>query len=215
MSVREWLIANIRKIAIFLAVALVIAIAIVISLQLARNARLVIMVAPTNATIKINGIGYVNGTYNVYPGKVKVEITKDGFDKKEYDLDVKAHKTTTIYTALAQGDDYSWYDLHEEDYEILKLIGDQPSRKYIEQTENARLIVTVLPLKKVTMLPSGKTTPDGKPFYETVITNGTSDKKCKNTFCLRLKDNTGNNNVAKELVNSAGFNFEDYAIVYE
>ena len=215
MRVREWFISNIRKIAVVLAIALVIAIVIIISLQLARNARLVVMVAPTSATVKINGIAYTNGTYNLYPGKAKVEISKDGFDKKEYDLEIKAHETATIYAALAQGDDYSWYKTHGKDYEILKLVGDKASYKYIEKTENAKLIVAVLPLKKVEMLTKGKVSSDGKPFHETVITNGSADKKCHSVFCLKIKDNTGNDDVAKQLVNEAGFNFEDYDVIYE
>ena len=215
MSIREWFVANIRKIAIFLAVALVIAIAIVVSLQMARNARLIVMVAPTDADIKINGISYINGTYNVYPGKAKVEISKEGLAKKEYELDIKAHETTTIYAALANGEDYSWYSIHEEDYEILKLVADKASYKFIEKTENAKQIVAVLPLSKVTMLSNGKLANDDRPFYETVITNGSADKKCQHIFCLKVKDNTGNDDTIKELINNAGFNYEDYAIIYE
>ena len=54
-----------------------------------------------------------------------------------------------------------------------------------------------------------------KPFYETVLTNGTSDKNCRAVFCLKLKDNTGNDSVARKLVEDAGFKYDNYGIIYE
>ncbi len=215
MRVKEWFIKNLRTIAMFLGILLAISIIGVVALRFFRNAKLIVMATPLDATIKINGAKYHNGNHIFFAGKVTVEISKDGFDTQKYEVELKSGQTATVYAALSQSGDYKWYTKHPEDYEALKLIGTNESKDYIQEIESSKQIISVLPLHQVTMLTNGNNAPDGKPFYETVLTNGTSDKNCRAVFCLKIKNNTGNDSVARKLVEDAGFKYDNYGIIYE
>ena len=197
MRVKEWFIKNLRTIAMFLGILLAISIIGVVALRFFRNAKLVVMATPLDATIKINGAKYHNGNHKFFAGKVTVEISRDGFDTQKYEVELKSGQTATVYAALSQSGYYKWYTKHPEDYEALKLIGTNESKDYIQEIESSRQIISVLPL------------------YETVLTNGTSDKNCRAVFCLKIKDNTGNDSVARKLVEDAGFKYDNYGIIYE
>lgn len=215
MRVKEWFTKNMRAVAMFLGILLAITIIGVVILRFFRNAKLAVMVAPIDAKVKINGIEYSNGNHKFFAGKVSVEVSKEGFDTQKFEIELKSKETKTLYVALSQSGNYNWYKRHSEDYDALKLIASDDAKSFIEKTETSKQIISVLPLRYVTTLTNGNNAPDGRPFYETILTNGTSDKKCKTIFCLKLQDNTGDEKIARRLVEEAGFNYDDYEIIHE
>ena len=212
MRVKEWFTRNMRAIAMFLGILLAITIIGVVILRFFRNAKLAVMVAPVDATVKINGIKYSNGNHKFFAGKVNVEVSKEGFDTQKFEIELKSRETKTLYVALSQGGNYNLYN--PKNGMITPLAGDD-AKSFIEKNETSKQIISVLPLRYVTTLTNGNNAPDGRPFYETILTNGTSDKKCKTIFCLKLQDNTGDEKVARRLVEEAGFNYDDYEIIHE
>ena len=214
MKVREWFVDNVRKNIIVLLLILVAVVIANFAIESAKTAKLVILVTPTDSIVEVDGKRFANGTYKMYPRNAKVAVSKDGFDTEEYNIELKANETATVYAVLSQGNSYAWYSSHEQDYEILKLIKEDKAADFIKNNEKKSEISSILPLSRVIMLDENTANKTGVSSHETYISNGTDNTLCMSNFCLRVSDNTGSNDTIKQLIKEAGYKYEDYMIVF-
>ncbi len=100
-----------KFIALILALITVIVAIIVFLTTYLRSATLILQIAPTNATVTINGKTYTNGSHQLTPKKqAEVTISADGFQPKTLRLDLKSGTVNKIVTYLVpSNNDWTYY----------------------------------------------------------------------------------------------------------
>lgn len=205
-------ISKLRMILACVAVVLAISAIAAIAYNVNKNARLTVIVTPIDATIKINGKQYNNGTADFFPGEVEIEVSRKDFDTKTVTVNLESHKTTTALVYLTQDGDLDYYETSAADYEILRLVADDNVAEYLEKMEKRLAIRDLLPLTKNT----DADTPDSKyGVYsrQTLINDGSELPDCNRVICLSLIDNTDSDDVARALLDEYGYNFDDFKII--
>jgi len=166
-----------------------------------------LLVAPTSAITTIDGKSYQNGTFRLTPGEHQVHIEKEGFVSQDFTFNTLS--TNKVYAYLRQTDgSFSWYRSHPEDSQVLTKIGDyladQESTNYTGQNP----ITQALPIIYANY-------DDHYNYTEFRIDSGKFDG-CQTDFCIKITDSTGGNlELAKQKIRNAGFNPDDYQIIYE
>lgn len=100
-----------------------------------KSASLLIYVAPSDATVMIDGQEYTNGTYRFYPGTITAEISQEGFETKTETLELQNGQVTKLFAYLTEkSGDFSWYVSHDEDLSILRQISnDDLSQSFLKE----------------------------------------------------------------------------------
>ena len=203
------IINNIKKYPfIFIGISLLIfftVILVITALNMRATVEIELLVAPTSATTTIDGKYYQNGTFKIEPGEHHVHIEKEGFVAQDFSFNTL--NTTKIYTYLKQADNsYSWYQNHPEDALVLTQIGDYQADKEASAYSARHAIVKALPIVYANY---------GDNYTEFRIDGGSFDG-CDSDFCLKVTDTTGGNlDFAKSKIKEAGYNPDDYQIIYE
>ncbi len=181
---------------------------VVTALNLRDTAEVEIRIAPASATITIDGKQYQNGSYKLPKGDLSVHIEKDGFIPQDLIVN-NSDGATKIYSYLLQQDGTtSWYDTHESDAILLNTIGDYLANITAEKYNEQYPIMTVLPIIYANY--------DEQYNYTEYRIDGGKFLECQNEFCLKITDTTGDNQTdALEQIRSAGYNPDDYEIIYE
>lgn len=120
-------------IALIVAVLIIVAASIYVLWRKSNFASIDILVAPESAEIRIGDKQYQNGTNYIKPGKFKVEITKDGFEKYESEIDIVSGGKYNLSVALKETEFGSWYLDHPEDDMLQTTIGSQEADKAQEE----------------------------------------------------------------------------------
>lgn len=164
-------------------------------------------IAPASATVLIDGKKYQNGTFRIKPGTYTIKIEKEGFTTKEYQFNTDT--TKKIYDYILQTDgSYSWYLNHSEDAELLTSIGDYEANLEATAYNDKHKIVYSLPIIYANY--------DKDYNYTEYRIDGGSFDGCNTDFCLKVTDTTGGNlDNAKQKIKDAGFNPDDYQILYQ
>ena len=82
----------------------------------ADSSKIEILVAPTSATITIDGKQYKNGEYELSPGQYEVSIEKNGFETYNSIIVVADQHKTYIATCLTPNqNNEDYYETHPED----------------------------------------------------------------------------------------------------
>lgn len=174
-----------------------------------KSATLDLLVAPSSATITIDGKTYKNGTYRFVPGEIKVIISKEGFKTEEKTVALEANVTTKLYTYIMPIDgSFEWYLQHEDEQLLLNTIGDneasEASASYLEKYP----VVNELPIVYANY--------DKEYNYTEFRIDGGMFDGCKKDFCLKITDTTGGNrDAALEMLKKRGVDVDDYEIIYE
>lgn len=190
------------SILITITVALVI---VVVSLK--NTAEIEIRIAPLSATVLIDNKPYENGNFHISSGEHQVKISKDGFTTKEYSFNTDT--TNKLYDYLLESNgSYDWYLTHEEDALLLTSIGDYESKLISETYNSKHPIINKLPIIYANY--------DADYNYTEYRIDGGSFTNCETDFCLKITDTTGGNyENAKQMIKDAGFNPDDFQILYE
>ena len=180
---------------------------VVAALNLRANVEIELLVAPSSATTTIDGKKYQNGKFNIEPGEHRVHIEKEGFITQDFSFNTMS--TTKIYTYLHQTDgSFSWYQNHSEDSLLLTKVGDYLSDQEATTYSKKYPIMEALPFVYANY--------DKDYNYTEFRIDGGEFDGCNTNFCLKITDTTGGNlNLAKSKIKDAGFNPDDYQIIYE
>ena len=166
-----------------------------------------IAVAPASATILIDNKTYQNGNVRIPSGKHSVKIEKEGFNTNEFTFDTE--NTNKLYAYILEKDNgYTWYLNHQEDDILLAKIGSYLSSIEAANYQNKYPISLSLPIIYANY--------DKDYNYTEYRIDGGSFDACNSDFCIKITDTTGGNyEAALQKIRDAGFNPEDYQILYE
>ena len=180
---------------------------VITALNIHSTTKIEILVAPSSATITINGKVYQNGTFDLPVGDLNVHIEKPDFESQDFTFN--SASSDKLYTDLLQTDGtYSWYDNHPEDSIIMTTIGDYRAEQLSASYNDKYPIIRSLPIIFAEY--------DAEYNYTEFRIDGGKFDGCKTDFCLKITDTTGGNlDHGKELIKNAGFNPDDYQILYE
>ena len=196
------LLLTILTLLVFFTVILVIS-----ALSIKHTVEVEICVAPASATVVVDGKTYENGTYEITAGELSVHIEKSGFVSKDFTFNTTTNQK--LYTYLLQEDGtYSWYESHESDALLLTKIGDYETGITASLYAENYSITSVLPIIYASY--------DAEYNYTEFRIDGGSFSGCDTNFCLKVTDVTGGNlDLAKSKITAAGYNPDDYQILYE
>lgn len=166
------------------------------------NAELIIMTAPSDATIRLNGKKIQSGARKVRAGKHKIELSLGDSETKTYEVEISAGETKSVNLYLS-GEDFSYYLKNEEDIDRLALIGDEEALEFVSEYRRAKSITELLPLLVV-------------KDYGEASSKLDLGNDCERSYCLKITDN--GEKLKDEMfakIRSLGYNPEDYEIQYE
>lgn len=171
------------------------------------TARVEVLVAPTSATVEIDGKTYKNGTYDLKKGELSVHIEKDGFISQDFTFN--SAESNQISTYLLQKDGtFTWYEQHSDDDLILSQIGGRKSSLKAAAYNESHPLIEILPLIEASY--------DNEYNYTEYRIDGGNFNGCSTDFCLKVTDTTGGNlDAAKTLLREKGVSPESYEILYE
>lgn len=179
---------------------------VVTAISLNPTSEVEVLVAPSSATITINGKVYKNGTYKLPRGNVSVKIEKDGFTPKNYTFNTSTNNK--LYDYLTQDGSLSWYETHSDDAIILTTIGDYEADMLSSSFTEKNPISKELPLIVAEY--------NSNDEYVEFRIDGGKLEDCDRDFCLKITDSTGDNlEYAREKIRELGYNPNDFEIVYE
>ncbi len=178
--------------------------------KLNKETLLAINIAPGDATLTINGEDYHSGIYEFTEGNYSATLHKEGFSEKQLDFEVKAHGTTTIYSyILSDTEGFNYFERSKTDLAVLENIEETKVQDFLATYAKKTDITRNLPILLNYYDESQSAIIDGK------ITDGSNDSHCDYAFCLKVDKNKNYAWRVKEVIELAGFNYEDYRIIYE
>ena len=187
---------------------------IVIVMHQVKTAVVDINVAPSVATITLNGREYENSkSHNVLPGNYHVKISMDGMQTKEFDITLENDGFSSIKTYLLDNNNsFDYYLSHSSDVFLLENIADiddQKAQDFIKLYKKKASLADYLPLY------FDEYTDDFAYYIQYNISQDPRED-CSKVLCLIIEDNTGDNEErAKEKIRELEYNLEDYEIIYQ
>ena len=119
---------------------------VLVVLNLTPTSTISLFIAPSDATILIDGKRYKNGTYEITPGDHTVSISRDDFTPKEYPFTTTEGQTTELRDYLEPLYDKDWYSKNEADGMILGSILEGKALKDSLTLYEKYPIISILPI---------------------------------------------------------------------
>lgn len=174
-----------------------------------------ISVAPSQATVMINGNEYHNGSYEFQPGQYQATISAEGFTTKTLDINVQPDQTTAIATYLVNNQEkMEYFEKSTADLQVLSTLPDEDAQEFISNYDQKASIRDLLPIDATYDL-SAESGMMGNDLYEQKITDGSSDSRCTQAFCLHATGYRLNMDALRQAVANLGYNFDDYEVIYD
>lgn len=183
---------------------LIVLLAALFYLKLRPNAELIVVAAPSQATLRLDGKKIQNGARGIRAGKHKIELSLEGFETKTQEFEISAGETQSVNLYLVgENEDYSHYLQNEEDIKLLGLIGDETAKQLASEYWEAKSILEILPITLVG--------DDGESSSRLE-----SGEDCARSYCLKITDQgEALKEKMLERIKSLGFDPDDYEIQYE
>ena len=198
---------------IFLNIIAILIVVLVIVIYNTKTATVDLMVAPSDAVVELNGKQFENlKSHNVSPGDYHIKISMEGMQPKEFDLDIEDGDFKRIWTYLLDDDGgFGYYMSHPDDAIILNDVADDDVKRFLAEYNKLNAIQEVLPLQYSNTFDENAT-----EVISISVRWGIDDECDKKAFCLIVHDFTGKNNEkALQMIRDAGFDPNDYELVYE
>ncbi len=207
-----------KTVAILVAIVAILAIIGTVAYNLLKSAELSILVAPSTATVKINGKAYTNGQHKFFPkDNVEVEISSPGYQAQTTTIDLLANQVTLLRAALEDEDGGYGSYLHDGDtYGLLQLIaptiGDSELADFIVKTDKKIGILSILPVNENT----GEFFKDQHGFIVSTDPNSAvlqimaSSNDCGVIPCLDIYQSDNDIGKARDYLKKQGYNLDDY-----
>ena len=193
----------------FLNVVIVLVAVLVVVIGKSHTAILDIYVAPSEATIEINGKTYDNfASYNMRPGDYHVKIAMEGMQTKELDLTLQDDEFKRLWVYLVdENGGFAYYVQNPDDELILaKVADDAEAQSFIKEYEKTAGILDKLPLEYY----------DRSGSSSTGVYIEQSEEDCEGALiCLAVYGGEENRMIAEELIREAGYNPDNYKLVFE
>lgn len=190
-----------------------------ISYKRINNSIISFFVAPSSATIKLDGkivesgikkddSGYLEIkpiNHAVTSGKHTIEIVKDGFNTIKEEIELNPNSSFMYYNYLSSENDPDWYSKNEEESRLLETIIPKLSQQKQEDIEDKYPLIKHLPLN------IDYYTSDLSKHVKYSISYIIEEDKVS----IKITDLSGNNKtLALDKIKSLGFSPDDYNIEY-
>lgn len=209
---------NYKPLIITVIIVAILAISGVVVYNLLKSAELSILVAPSTATVKINGKEYTNGQYKFFPqAGVEVEISSPEYQTQTTTIDLLANRTVLLRAVLEDED--GGYESYLQDYDTYNLIkmlepevGSTRLTDFIKDTEKKISILNILPINENT----GEFYKDQHGFIVSMDDNAAtiqvmpSSDDCGVVNCLEIYESNGNIENVRDFLRKKGYNLDDY-----
>ena len=188
---------------IFVPIVFVLILVVIFTTLLSKNSELILMVAPSTATLKIDGHKVNNGTVRLRTGSHTLVISGDGFAEKQIDFEIAKHETKAINTYAGGENGFEYYQKHDSEIDRLALVADDEAKVFINDYRQAKTILEILPLS---------TAKD----YGTKSSTLSQGENCERSYCLKITDDNADlRKDMEEKIFSLGYDSGDYEILYE
>lgn len=212
-----------HKIASIVTINIIAFIIIVVAIIIhnAKTAVVDIFVAPSDATITLNGRSYDNfESHDILPGTYHVKISMENMQTKEYDITLENQGFIRIWDYLLdENGGYDYYLAHPEDESILTEIitdNDTAAKSFIKKYESIAGILDILPIVDKTPSENGNLYGVRYEYDILTIKDGRELENCSQAFCLYITDTSGNKkDYALSIISKLGYDPNDYQIIYE
>ena len=177
---------------------------VIIATLMTKNAELILLVAPSTATIKLDGKKVESGSIKIRDGSHKLEISGDDLETKTIDFYI-AKKETKSLNVYATSDDnsFDYYLKHDEEIDQLALVADDHAKEFVLDYKRSKTILDILPVV-VSEKDGSKTS---------TLTKG---EDCERSFCLKITDDNADLRQKMERkISDLGYDVIDYEIQYE
>ena len=171
-----------------------------------KNIIMDIDVAPSSATVSVNGreIDSNKGVKAIDLGMNNITVSADGFKTRVVNLEVTEGSIAKVNVYLEPSDANSdYYVKHPEDFELAKEIGGE----YVERIENLTSIRSVLPIIKYQY--------GGLYGKSSEIVIDEDVVSCGKIFCLLITgDFSSNHSLSAELLKGKNYDINNYGVRY-
>lgn len=217
-----------KLVRIFLVIdAIIIVVMIALSINRSiKTATIVFNVSPIDAKITLNGQGEYDssGTYQIYPGNYKVEISREGLNSKTFDINIGSNENTSIVTYLVDDGTMDFYRQKDqyESFNRLASIGSATNNITTDhETTGENFVgVTNADIKMMRSLPINdvfyEQTETGRHLVRDVTIRVSKNGNCATYLCIEaLILGDANEDTITELLKEHKFNVENYEIQYK
>lgn len=168
------------------------------------NAELIVLVAPSKATILLDGKKIHNGARAIRAGKHTLKISLNNLETKTQEIELSANETKSVNLYLTgENDDFSHYLNDEEDINLLAMMNDEKAAKFVSEYRTAKTITELLPITIV-------------QDYGEASSKLELGENCTRSYCLKIIDGGAElKGKMYEKIKSLGYNPDDYEIQYE
>ncbi len=203
---------------VFLCAGITVSVLIILGFVLAplfsgmqKAAILSLNIAPSTAIIEINGTELHTGSYdNLEAGDYTAKIRQDGFETKEISFTLKKGETTTIHTYILSKDEgFSYFEKSRSDINTLRKISDDDEVSTFLASYDKKLEI-----KNSFPILLNDYDPVQARLITGEITDGSDNPKCTYAFCLQVDVSKDMEWRARQVVELAGYNYDDYEVIY-
>lgn len=168
------------------------------------NAELIVLVAPSEAMILLDGKKIHNGAQAIRAGKHTLKASLNGLETKTQEIELSANETKSVNLYLTgENDDFSYYLNDEEDIDLLAMMDDEKAIKFVSEYRTAKTITELLPITIV-------------QDYGEASSKLELGENCTRSYCLKITDSGAElKEKMFEKIKSLGYNPDDYEIQYE
>lgn len=169
-------------------------------------------VAPSTATISIDGKEYRNGSYqDLKEGTYEAIIEADGFESKTATFTVVARENTTYHLYLLNKENGLEYAREtKNDIQVLKSIeNDSLVNEFLKKYVKEETILEHMPI-----LTNHYDTEHAR-LVQGQITDGSMHVACKREFCLETDQTSDNKELVEHYIKLAGYDAKNYQIIYK
>ena len=167
-------------------------------------------IAPLSSKITLDGIAITQGTSEVEAGTHHLAFSAEGFESKEYDIEIKGNQTNSITDFLYNSENgLKYYEANDAEMDVLRASSNEEAKQFAAEFDRKYSIRADLPFD-VEFGSYGS-------FAIMTVEFGYGEAPCQTRLCL-LVDTHDTDEARQALKNELyklGYSYGDYEVIYD